>query len=667
MGLRIESRCLHLDGKRCFAVLLALNAAGCVRAHPESFDGGSRAEASVNHFDSSLDSDGQVPETGGKVAATGGIQGSDPSGAIGHGGLDGLGGGIVSTTTGGTTGTGGAAGTAGNSGSARGGNNQGGSGVGTGGTAGSGGKSVGTGGTVQVSHGLSGSTTHNFGSVEIGVPTEKATWTIKNDGSQPTGGLTLSTNNASEMATTNACVSPLAAGESCTVSISFKASTAGARAGTITMTASPGGTVTFGGTATGQYRITLSLTGGGTVTSSPLGLACGSTCSGLFDPGTITLQARPTNGSNKFFSGWGGPCSTILHDCALDLKASISVTATFATIDKNLIFISSASVPTNRGNAIVYDGDCNVAASAAGINSADGKDFIAYVSDSVSLAKSRIPSAARGWMRMDGKPFADSLISLLVGNQVLNPLLFDETGAVRDRALLPTGTNADGTLSAERNCLDWTSPDSSNLVQIGAPEGGPVTWSSGANPSFCSGPNAGFNLICMGTTRNAVVAITPTAGKKIWVTSSPFTLDGSQTPDAKCQADRPGGVTTAAALIATTTKSASANLNSGAVYVRPDGTRVGTGAQIALGGRLESGIWQSADGAYLSGSQYVWSGSTTISTVGSTESTCGNWADPSRSAGTFGNWAFANERWWNDGGSVVCSVSRPIYCIQTSP
>src|SRR5262249_6766114 len=49
-------------------------------------------------------------------------------------------------------------------------------------------------------------------------------------------------------------------------------------------------------------------TGSGTVTSSPAGINCGSTCSGTYAASTVvTLTATAASGST--FSGWSGACS----------------------------------------------------------------------------------------------------------------------------------------------------------------------------------------------------------------------------------------------------------------------------------------------------------------------------------------------------------------------
>jgi subtilisin family serine protease len=68
--------------------------------------------------------------------------------------------------------------------------------------------------------------------------------------------------------------------------------------------------------------------GTGTVTSSPAGIDCGSTCSHSFDAGTsVTLTATATAGSS--FAGWsGGGCSGT-GTCQVTMNAATSVTATF--------------------------------------------------------------------------------------------------------------------------------------------------------------------------------------------------------------------------------------------------------------------------------------------------------------------------------------------------
>ncbi len=79
------------------------------------------------------------------------------------------------------------------------------------------------------------------------------------------------------------------------------------------------------------YALTVSKSGAGagSVTSDPVGLSCGATCSQSYTAGTlVTLAAAADPGST--FAGWsGGGCSGT-GNCAISMSAAQSVTATFA-------------------------------------------------------------------------------------------------------------------------------------------------------------------------------------------------------------------------------------------------------------------------------------------------------------------------------------------------
>jgi hypothetical protein len=95
----------------------------------------------------------------------------------------------------------------------------------------------------------------------------------------------------------------------------------------------------------GNQTLTVSKsgTGSGAVTSSPIGIDCGSTCSYAFAYNTsITLTAIPT--SPATFGGWsGGGCSGT-GTCIITMSAAQSVTAIFnLPINQTLKFYSSAA------------------------------------------------------------------------------------------------------------------------------------------------------------------------------------------------------------------------------------------------------------------------------------------------------------------------------------
>ncbi|WP_417915547.1 InlB B-repeat-containing protein [Candidatus Electronema sp. JM] len=71
--------------------------------------------------------------------------------------------------------------------------------------------------------------------------------------------------------------------------------------------------------------------GNGTVTSSPTGISCGSTCSTTFASGqNVTLTASPAVGST--FTGWSGACSGSASTCTVSMTEARSVTATFSPV-----------------------------------------------------------------------------------------------------------------------------------------------------------------------------------------------------------------------------------------------------------------------------------------------------------------------------------------------
>lgn len=101
--------------------------------------------------------------------------------------------------------------------------------------------------------------------------------------------------------------------------------------GSVTMNASKTCTATFNLTVQ-NFSLTVAKAGGGTVTSAPAGISCGTDCSEVYISNTsVTLTAVPSQGSN--FIGWGGGGCSGTGTCTVTVAANMSVIATFTNLN----------------------------------------------------------------------------------------------------------------------------------------------------------------------------------------------------------------------------------------------------------------------------------------------------------------------------------------------
>jgi hypothetical protein len=98
-----------------------------------------------------------------------------------------------------------------------------------------------------------------------------------------------------------------------------------------------------------QLAVTVAGTGTGTVTSTPAGIDCPTTCSAVFPPNTqVSLSESPN--SNDAFASWSGDCSGAAS-CTVTLAASGAVTANFAASgtegsgSSSFVYVSSNTSP----------------------------------------------------------------------------------------------------------------------------------------------------------------------------------------------------------------------------------------------------------------------------------------------------------------------------------
>jgi hypothetical protein len=327
----------------------------------------------------------------------------------------------------------------------------------------------------------------------------------------------------------------------------------------------------------------------------------------------------------------------------------------------NVVFVTSMAFDGNLGGLAGADADCQSLANAAGLSGT----FVAWLSTSTVNANTRL-GTARGFVRPDGQPFADTVSDIIMGH-ILNPVIIDETGANVGFANVWTATASDGTVIPGFACEDWTDSTSSNQGDLGFTSGGPFTWTEAFSGIACD--NTFQHLFCFSTSIVNPLTTSPASGRIAFVTENNFdTTSGIAGADAQCasEASSAGLAGTFMALLSTSNASAASrfNLASGSTpYVRPDGIQIGDAPAIASGNALSSGIWQHADGTY--DSVNVWTGSSTPNVAGTLATTCNDWSSNASTATAIpGESSRTDAAWWNKSVTFECTGGASIYCLQ---
>jgi len=90
-----------------------------------------------------------------------------------------------------------------------------------------------------------------------------------------------------------------------------------------------GANTTVTATFTRTSMLSVAVTGPGTVTSNPAGIACPPTCTASFDA-SVTVKLTAIAGARATFSGWSGDCGGTTF-CSLAMTTAHSVGATFVS------------------------------------------------------------------------------------------------------------------------------------------------------------------------------------------------------------------------------------------------------------------------------------------------------------------------------------------------
>ncbi|HEU0305116.1 MAG TPA: hypothetical protein VFR32_11110 [Gaiellaceae bacterium] len=130
-----------------------------------------------------------------------------------------------------------------------------------------------------------------------------------------------------------ACVASFGAGVHVTLTpssspVQWGGACSGSGACVVPMARARAVTASIAGAPLARAPLAVSVTGKGSVTSSPAGIACGTACGVVLPRGVrMTLSAVPEPG--WVFAGWSGSCRGVSRSCALTAKTAASVLAAY--------------------------------------------------------------------------------------------------------------------------------------------------------------------------------------------------------------------------------------------------------------------------------------------------------------------------------------------------
>lgn len=335
----------------------------------------------------------------------------------------------------------------------------------------------------------------------------------------------------------------------------------------------------------------------------------------------------------------------------------------------NVVFVSSESfVPGEFGGIDNAHDHCQRLARAAGLPESE---YRAFLSTSAASALS-VLGDARGFVNVEGRPFADRSTDLAEG-KIFYPILLNERGDPNPESRwVVTGTNED--LSTDSTCNDWSSTD--GQVTTGNAHDGAPFWLN-RRFGFNGNPPVGCNLenpiYCFGVGRRAELDApeTPAETGGIFLSTGRVSAgSGTEAFDALCEDE--GGPEYVAFLPSAVGESAISRVGSyRGPWARPDGVLVGDYNDLASGQMLAA-INVNATGGYLSGGTEVvgvWSGAVQPDAASIEATTCSAWNDGSTAQnGRVAYFGRARDTYSNSGTyRVQCNISEgfPVFCIST--
>lgn len=323
----------------------------------------------------------------------------------------------------------------------------------------------------------------------------------------------------------------------------------------------------------------------------------------------------------------------------------------------NVVFVTSTHHRLDMlGGLDGADSICRARATEAGLP--EPTEYVAFLSDSTTSAWERLGDA-RGWQRVDGRAFANTVQAIRDG-ELYYPVSLDERGAVTTDTIVATGSDSAAS-SYGGHCADWTEDE---LAPWGGnPRFGKNGWLFGSLPR-CDGEWAFY---CFGTSRSVEVPAPDHRGAVVFVTEGAASPTGGVAAmDALCVAEASSAGLSGefVALVARDGVAATARVSAGdAPWVRPDGSLVAANLEDLRADALVAPISVTADGATHRGVAIL-GGAENLGDVGRAEWTCDDWSGVGTGLVMQGHSGSPHDAFRDESTLTTCTVDRPIYCVQ---
>lgn len=364
------------------------------------------------------------------------------------------------------------------------------------------------------------------------------------------------------------------------------------------------------------------------------------------------------------------PCSVITQNDAGD---DASGDDTDCEIKYNYAFVSPVAVGADMGELGGADALCDGWAADAGLPGTMGS-YRAILSTSSVHASSRL-AGARGWIRPDGRPVADSPVTLFDGSGPLAAIRLDPSGTDLGQKYVWSASTQDGSYNSSvsgTDCGGWDTADTAEAWY-----GFSDATSEWLNRGTLSACDQLLHVYCFQVDHDTPLDVSDFAetGRRIFVSTGNFDVtSGIEGADQLCSDDvtaTEGLDGTFKALLADDGASAASRFAaSDELIVRLDGLRVADNLAALSTDDLVHPANLRPNGAYYTFRVFTGTGSMTPEQPGTNATTCDGWT---LTTGTFGvgmgahTSLLAAERRWFGYGTDSCATrtgTLPVYCLE---